>query len=180
MNPVTAKLVASLFCGAMLASPPSAFAEPRKLVVDESVEVAAAPNEVWQRIQHFGDIHSWVPGIPNTEIVRGQDHVPGAIRIVTVGENLGVTEDLVAWNAQQRTMTYRIIQAGPLPLAQYESTLSVTPSGGGSKVRWLGTFTRRIKSDTPPTGETDADATRIIKGAYRAGLDNLKLLAEKR
>lgn len=166
---------ALLACAALCVSA----AELPKIVVDETVEVAASPTAVWKKVRNFGDLHSWVPGIPNTEIVRGRDHHPGAIRLVILGEKAEVTEDLVAFSDADRSMTYRIIQAGPLPLASYQSTLTVMPATEGrSTIRWTGTFTRRSLAANPPAGETDADAEKLIRGAYRAGIDNVRAMFE--
>jgi hypothetical protein len=43
-----------------------------------------------------------------------------------------------------------------------------------TKVIWQGKFKGK-----PDSGKTDAEVVDIINGAYKAGLDNLKTMAEK-
>ncbi len=71
-------------------------------------------------------------------------------------------------------MTYRITDA-PLPITAYRSTIKVTPAkNGGSTVTWSSSV--RGKSDHPKhheKGEDDESLKSLVKGVYRAGLDNL-------
>jgi hypothetical protein len=75
------------------------------------------------------------------------------------------------------SFTYRIIES-PLPLADYFSTLSVTPGPAGAMVKWTGKFKRKNPADTPPAGEDDAAAVKLIEVVYKTGLDNLKKTLE--
>lgn len=54
----------------------------------------------------------------------------------------------------------------------YSSTIGVTPAGSGSVVTWRGSF-------QPAGGADDAAAAKAMGGVYRAGLDNIKTLAEQ-
>jgi hypothetical protein len=47
-----------------------------------------------------------------------------------------------------------------------------------TKVTWSGKFKRKNTSDSPPEAESDAGVTKLIKGVYRGGLDNLKKMLE--
>jgi hypothetical protein len=49
---------------------------------------------------------------------------------------------------------------------------------GTTEVIWSGTFTRKNASDNPPEAESDEGATKLIKGIYRGGLENLKKMLE--
>ena len=65
------------------------------------------------------------------------------------------------------TYTYSILD-GPLPVANYQSTLSVAADGDGSEIRWRGTFDAK--------GASDAEAEKVIAGIYESGI---KALVEK-
>jgi hypothetical protein len=71
---------------------------------------------------------------------------------------------------------YKIIGDSPLPVSDYFSTMHVSKAkGGGTKVIWQGTFKNK-----PGSGKTDAEVVDTLNGAYQAGLENVKTLAEKR
>ena len=63
-----------------------------------------------------------------------------------------------------RTYSYSIID-GPLPVANYLSTISVVADGAGSKLTWTGKYDAK--------GASDADAKKVIDGIYQSGLDAL-------
>ena len=66
-----------------------------------------------------------------------------------------------------------------LPVRNYISSIRVNPGkDGGSVVEWYGKFQRKSPLANPPAGEDDATATKTINAVYKAGLDNLKKLAE--
>lgn len=62
--------------------------------------------------------------------------------------------------AAKMTYAYTIV-SGPLPVANYRSTISVLPDGGGSKVVWTGKYDAK--------GAPDADAKKAINGVYESG-----------
>ena len=64
--------------------------------------------------------------------------------------------------------TYEIVES-PLPVANYNSTISVTADGDGTMVDWQGNFDAK---DVP-----DADAEGVIAGIYQAGLDEIAKMA---
>jgi hypothetical protein len=61
----------------------------------------------------------------------------------------------------------------------YTSWLSVKDDGkGGSLVEWKGAYYRGDQRNDPPPELNDDAANAAVKGIYRAGLDNLKKIAE--
>jgi hypothetical protein len=47
-----------------------------------------------------------------------------------------------------------------------------------TKVIWSGSCKRKNSADNPPEAESDAGVTKLLKGVYRGGLDNLKKMLE--
>jgi Polyketide cyclase / dehydrase and lipid transport len=80
-------------------------------------------------------------------------------RVVAGGDgNAGeVLENLDDAN---HTYTYTII-SGPLPVADYHSTISVSADPKGSSLKWVGKYDAK--------GASDADAKKVIDGIYEAG-----------
>jgi mxaD protein len=65
-------------------------------------------------------------------------------------------------------------------LRDFVSHITVSPGAkGGSHVTWVGTFKRKSTSDTPPEGENDEAALKLINSVYGGGLDNLKKILSK-
>jgi hypothetical protein len=68
-----------------------------------------------------------------------------------------------------RNMTYRI-DASPLPVTDYISTLAVAPSGKGSKITWKS----QCKRNPVDKVVDDAKAQEIVAGMYKSGFDGLR------
>ena len=130
------------------------------LEVSREVEVAAPPADVWARIGDFCAIGDWHPAIETCT----EEQVDGAVqrRLALVGGGEIVEEK--AEGAPEMGYGYSIL-SGPLPVANYTSTLSVAPSGDGSVVSWMGSF--------DASGATDAEAEEVIGGIYDAGLQSI-------
>lgn len=139
-----------------------------KVTVERSVEVAAPPDAVWQRIGRFGDM-SWHPAIFATENPGG--NAVGAVRVLTLGQSGGptITEELAAHSDDDRRYAYRIVAVEPavLPVIDYTSEIAVEPAGEGSRVTWSGRF-------DPPQGVSEAAASEAIAGVYTGGLEAVK------
>ena len=152
-----------------------AFADPPKtLKVTKSVNVAAPVDKTWDAIKNFDSLNKWHPGFSADVIQKGENNKVGAVRKLTVKDGPSFTEELLAFDDAKHTYKYRIIES-PLPLRDYVSHITVTPGpNGGSHVTWVGTFKRKSTSDTPPEGENDEAALKLINSVYQGGLDNLK------
>jgi hypothetical protein len=55
--------------------------------------------------------------------------------------------------------------SGPLPVANYTSTIAVSADGAGSVVNWSGKYDAK--------GAPDADVQKVIQGIYDTGLKAL-------
>ena len=75
-----------------------------------------------------------------------------------------VVEALENWDDAKRSYSYTIL-SGPLPVANYHSTISVTADPKGSALKWMGTFDAK--------GAPDADAKKMFDGIYETGVKAL-------
>ena len=75
-----------------------------------------------------------------------------------------ILEEQVGRSDERHNYTYTILES-PLPVEAYKSTISVRPSGEGSKVIWAGEFKAK--------GADDAKAEATIAGIYEAGLKGI-------
>lgn len=142
------------------------------LMSNKSVEINAAPSAVWNIVKDFDGLNKWHPAFSKDVITKGNNGQVGSVRSLTLKDGPTFTEELTAYNDAKMMYSYKIVES-PLPVDQYKSTMTVAPKGNGSVVTWVGNFITKAGS-----GKTDADAQGLIDGAYQAGLDNVKKMAE--
>ena len=76
-----------------------------------------------------------------------------------------IVERLIKRDDKHRAYSYKIISS-PLPVAAYQSTISVSDGkDGGSELKWTGKYMGK--------GPNAADAKKTIDGIYQAGADVL-------
>jgi len=124
--------------------------------VTRSVTLNAAPGDVWALIGGFQGLPGWHPAVETStrEDLGGAEH-----------RRLGLAGggEILEKNLGSDTMSvgYEIIES-PLPLANYQATISVADAGGKAVVVWASTF----------EGTADG-ASDVVAGIYQAGLDAL-------
>ncbi|OAF12148.1 SRPBCC family protein [Bradyrhizobium neotropicale] len=148
---------------------------PTRQKVRESIEINAPPAKVWAVIGNFQDM-SWLAPVTKTEGEKGNEI--GATRRLTLTGGATVDEELYKFDAGAMTYSYRItaVDVKVLPVNNYSSTLTVTPSadGKGSTVEWAGAFYRGFPNNDPPPELNDEASVKAVKGLYQAGLEALK------
>ena len=156
--------------GALLAVAVAAPAAERTVSVVETVQLGATASRTWGAIKDFGAWQSWHPAFASTQMLQGDGHSKGAVRLLMTKDGGKFTEELVAFDAAARSYQYRIIES-PAPVIDYVSTIQVKETVAGSTVVWSSHF--NVKA-----GTSEADAKKLISGVYRAGLDNLASVLE--
>ena len=126
-----------------------------------SIDIPAAPDQVWKLIGGFGSLPDWIPAVPASELAAG-----GRVRRLPIPPGHLTIERLVAFDDVGRSYTYTIVEA-PFPVSNYLSTLRVldTDAGKSSRVEWSGRFT--------PNGVSDEEASKLFRGVYENGLEAL-------
>jgi mxaD protein len=162
-----------------LAAPFAVHAEVAKfLKVTETVEINAPAEKVWEKVNNFGDLGAWHPAVKTTEILGGENNLPGAIRLLTLQDGGTLKEKLLSYDMKKMEFGYSILE-GVLPVSDYTSNLTVGKDKKGvCTVTWSGHFKRKDTSAQPAAGQDDATATKTMSTVYRAGLDNLKRILE--
>ncbi|GAC1387633.1 MAG: SRPBCC family protein [Marmoricola sp.] len=127
--------------------------------VERSKRFGTSAEDMWRRIGDFQGIDAWHPAIAGCASREG-----GEVRELALPDGNKVVERLVAQT--DNSYTYRILDAGPLPVSDYEATIAVRDGdAGGSVIDWRATFT--------PVGSSEADAVEVIAGIFEGGLDAL-------
>ena len=111
---------------------------------------------LWAKIGDFCGISKWHPAIEKCEL-----SADGKTRTLSLKGGGTIVESLVRMDAAGRSYTYAIV-SGPLPVANYTSTISVAADGAGSTVTWVGKYDAK--------GTTEEDSKKAIDGVYDSGL----------
>ena len=166
----TKRAVQAVGLGALMACAVAVPAAERTASVVETVQLAATASRTWSAINDFGSWQSWHPAFASTQMLQGDGHSKGAVRVLMTKDGGKFTEELVAFDAAARSYQYRILES-PAPVMDYVSTIQVKEPPAGSTVVWSSHF--NVKA-----GTSEADAKKLISGVYRAGLDNLASVME--
>src|SRR5580692_6415172 len=114
-----------------------------------------SPEALWKKIGDFCGVADWHPAIE--KCVLSAD---GKQRTLSLKGGGTIVEALEKWDDANRSYTYTIL-SGPLPVANYHSTISVAGDPKGSALKWIGEYDAH--------GASDADAKKAIDGVYEAG-----------
>jgi len=153
-------------------------AEAPQLHVRKTIVIDADPAKVWQTVANFDALASWHPAVAKDEIVEGGNNSIGEVRLLTLKGGGTIKEKLLGFSDAEHRFRYAIVE-GVLPVSAYTSTFTVTPVGTNkTSVTWSGSFKRKNVGDNPGDDENDKTAIVTIGGVYKAGLDNLKKIAE--
>ncbi|MCB1908616.1 MAG: SRPBCC family protein [Rhodocyclaceae bacterium] len=162
----------------MLAAPIAVAHGPTRQKVTETIEIDAPAAKVWDTIKEFSALDAWHPAVASSEATAG--NAPGSVRTLHLGGGGTIVESLKKYDGGAMSYSYRMEDAGPVPVTNYTSTISVAGKGDGSVVTWKGAFYRGDPNNNPPPERNDEAAIEAITGIYRAGLGNLKKLVEGR
>lgn len=129
--------------------------------LDSSVTMTSSTSAdaLWKKVGNFCGIAAWHPGIE--KCVLSAD---GKQRTLSLKGGGTIVEALEKWDDANRSYSYTIV-SGPLPVANYHSTLGVSADPKGSALKWMGTYDAK--------GAPDADVKKTIDGIYEAGVKAL-------
>jgi hypothetical protein len=149
-----------IIAAACAAATPAFAIDAAQSGMDASVGV----DKVWAAVGDFCGIANWHPALAGCELSEKDG---AKIRTLTLKDNGGtIVEKLVDWSDGGHSYTYEILEPGPLPVANYKSTLTVMDNGsGGAAIGWVGSFDAK--------GASEADAKAAIEGVYKGGIDGL-------
>lgn len=97
--------------------------------VQRAIRVPAPASVAWEVLGDFRAL-DLAAGICKQITVAGAGI--GAVRTMVLDDRFGggyVQERLEQFDAAERTMTYRMVDSGPVPFADYVGTIRVTPAG---------------------------------------------------
>lgn len=184
LHPAAARRALLAAClGAAALAPLAAGAHgPSRQRVTQTVDIARPPAEVWALVRDFDALGRWHPVVESSPATKGNE--VGSVRTLTLRApgSPAFDEELTRHDDAARTYAYRIEKVDPkvLPVNTYTAFLEVKPGpNDGTTVEWRAAFYRGFLNNDPPPDQNDAAAIRAVTGVFRAGLDNLKTIAER-
>jgi uncharacterized protein YndB with AHSA1/START domain len=132
--------------------------------VSMSTTLPVPARTVWDAIGGFNSLAKWHPAVAKSEEAK---EGAATVRRLTLHGGGTIVERLEGKDDRKRTYTYSILQ-GPLPVAGYTATLHVEESNDGKSctVEWSSAF--------EPSGTSEPEAVKVIRGIYEAGFDSLR------
>jgi hypothetical protein len=132
--------------------------------VSLSTTLPVPARTVWDAIGGFNSLAKWHPAVAKSEEAK---EGAAMVRRLTLHGGGSIVERLEGKDDKKRTYSYSIV-TGPLPVASYKATLHVEEDkdGKGCRVEWSSTF--------EPSGASEPEAVKVIRGIYEAGFENLR------
>ncbi|MFK8253006.1 SRPBCC family protein [Ancylobacter terrae] len=166
--------IALLFMLAGLATAAAHGPTPQK--ADESITIAAPPEQVWAIVADFGGIGQWHPLVREVQATGG--NAAGAERALTLQKGT-ITEGLDDVDTAGKRISYRLSKENTeaIPVSFYTASIEVLPAAGGSEVKWGARFYRADTTNEPPEDLNDETAIAAMTDFIRRGLEGLKAKA---
>ena len=144
------------------------------LAVGKKLELKVDPQKMneeraalWQKFGGWCAIKDWHPAIANCEESTEGD---AKIRVLTLKDGGKIKEKLL--DEQPNFYRYEILES-PLPVKNYQAQFALTPDDDDEdeiNFAWSAVFDANAASDK--------EAHDMIEGIFKAGLDNIKVMAE--
>ncbi|MEQ1635370.1 MAG: SRPBCC family protein [Methylococcales bacterium] len=164
---------------------------PVRQKTQESIKINAPAEKVWGIIKNYNDM-SWLPVVASVSAKGGNED--GSIRVLTLKDGGTITEELKKHDDAKMSYSYKITEMSTkqtithngqeekvpvLPVGNYAADIQVKAEGAGSSVIWKAGYYRAYMNNNPPTEMNEEAANSSVEKVFKAGLDNLKALAEK-
>ena len=143
------------------------------LAVGKKLELKVDPQKMneeraalWQKFGGWCAIKDWHPAIANCEESTEGD---AKIRVLTLKDGGKIKEKLL--DEQPNFYRYEILES-PLPVKNYQAQFALTPDDDDEdeiNFAWSAVF--------DANGTPDKEAHDMIEGIFKAGLDNIKVMA---
>ena len=165
------KKFAGIAAAAAVFAPALAFAET-PLHAYQYVHIKAPPSKVWRMIEGFDGMQKWHPEVVEARIVEGAPGEVGSVREVRYKDGKMVRQELTRHDRTQMRIDYRVVGDSAWGVKDYRAVMDVVePAPGQSALIWRSSFLKENYSG-------EADVVARVQDRYRAGLDNIKELAE--
>ena len=139
-----------------------------------SINIDANASRIWDVVKDFDGLDVWHPVFSGADYKSGSNNEVGAIRTLTIQDGPSFDEELLAWDGMARSFTYRVIDPAPLPVKNYQSTMTIMQLRPGvSNVTWTSSYENNSNGDM-----ADGEVIEFLNGVYKAGLEQVRASVE--
>lgn len=134
--------------------------------IESRRDVDLSADAVWQELRHFDRVLKWIPGGAESTIKISGEGV-GAIRDIQLATQGYVQHRLVAFDDDERMLSYELTAGKPIGMQDYTVVATVTPiDGDHCTIRWAGRMTADATLDEAEVGH----ALEVALGNMTTGL----------
>jgi carbon monoxide dehydrogenase subunit G len=165
---------------------------PVRQKLERDIEINAPAAKVWSVIKNYDDM-SWLPSVKSVEAKGG--NAPGATRVLHLKDGGTISEEMKSYDDKDMSYSYKITHMSSvktithsgqkenvpvLPVDNYAANINVEAKGDKSVVKWKAGFYRAYMNNNPPEEMNEEAANKAVGDVFKAGLDSIKALAEKK
>ncbi len=152
----------------------ASLADAASVAVGKKLEIKVNPAKIndertrlWAQFGGWCQIKDWHPAVASCEETTDGG---AKVRVLTLKDGGKIKEKLL--DEKPNFYRYEIVES-PLPVKNYQAQFALTPDDDDEdeiNFAWSAVF-------DPADGKTDKEARDVITGIFKAGLDNIKVLA---
>lgn len=165
---------------------------PVRQKLERDIEINAPAAKVWAIIKNYDDM-SWLPGVKSVKATNG--NATGSMRVITLKEGGTIEEEMKKHDDAGMSYAYKITKMSTvktithsgqkedvpvLPVDNYAASIDVEAKGDKSVVKWKAGYYRAYMNNNPPEEMNEDAANSAVNAIFKAGLENIKALAEKK
>jgi len=144
---------------------------PTPQKTDESIQVHATAEAIWQRISAPCALAQWHPQVTSCEAVNDKQQK------ITLKNGKQLLQEIDEVSAADMTVAYRLsgdIDLESLPVSSLNGKIKVSADGSNAKVVWTARYYRAFTGNEPPAGQDDESAKSAVDSFVKDGLQGLK------
>jgi mxaD protein len=144
---------------------------PTPQKTDESIQVHAAAEAVWQRISAPCGMAQWHPQVTACEAVGDKQQK------ITLKNGKQLLQEIDEVDGKEMVVAYRLsgdIDLEALPVSSLNGKIKVSADGENAKVVWTARYYRAFTGNEPPEGQDDESAKNAVDAFVKEGLQGLK------
>lgn len=165
----------ALILGAVLslAALPLAAHGPTPQTAEQTIEIAAPADTVWEVLGNPATLADWHPDVAGATM---EGEGPGSKRIVEFKSGGTVTDGIDRIEADAKEIRWRLSQEDieVVPVSYYTNSVKIEPAGDGSSVTWNASFFRADTTNEPQEKFSDEAAVAAMEAYIQNGLGGLK------
>jgi hypothetical protein len=148
---------------------------PTPQKIDESTDIKAPIEKVWQQVSQLGQIAYWHPQVSQATMLDE------STRVLTIKDKGTITESLDEMENDRHYMSYRLYEEDikVFPVSFYTVAIELKENNNVTTINWSGRFYRADTGNFPPAEYSDEAAVKAMTDFATQGMSSLKAQLEK-